>query len=68
MHCCDTGEIPAVRFEHVDTQTVSMLNDILGMFKHLFRGNGRITLIVSGGHVEDFETQTRTPNKRKKPA
>ena len=69
MHCVDTGELQAVRFEHTDTETISQVNAIIGMFKQLFRGNGRVTLIVSGGHVEDFEIQTRKPNKQsKKPA
>lgn len=66
MHCVDTGELQAIRYEHLDMQTVGRLNDFIGMFKHLFHGNGRIVLTVSGGYVEDFETQTKTPNRRKK--
>ena len=69
MHCVDTGELQAIRFEHVNVQDIDKLNSILGMFKSLFHGNGRITLICNGGNIEAFETVTKTPNKpSRKPA
>jgi len=67
MHCCDTGgEHPAVRLEHVDVQSMSLLNEIIGSIKRVFHGNGKITLILNGGTVANIETQTRTAVKRDK--
>jgi len=68
MHCSDTGSQKVVHFEHLDTNTGEHLNNIIGMIKHLFHGNGRITLIMSGGNVSEFETSTKTPNRKKKSA
>lgn len=66
MQCSETGKQEAVRLEHLNTGDVDQVNKILGMFKQLFRGNGRLTLVMSGGTITDFETQTKTPNERKR--
>lgn len=66
MLCSDTGSHEAVRLEHLDTETGEHLNKIIGMIKHLFQGNGRITLTISGGRVSEFETSMKTPNRRNK--
>jgi hypothetical protein len=68
MLCSDTGSQEAIRFEHLDTPTAEQVNTMIGLFKRLFHGNGRITLIVNGGVVSEFETNTKTPNRRRKPA
>ena len=69
MHCCDTGEQPAVRLEHIDVPSISLLNEIIGSIKRVYHGNGRVTLVLNGGNICDIETQTKSPVKRtKKPA
>ncbi len=56
MHCCDTaGAIPAVRLEHLDVKTAKRLNWLIGILKRGARGNARIQLILSGGHVDDMK-------------
>ncbi len=55
MHCCDTGAMPAVRLEHLDVKTAKRLNWLIGLLKRGARGNARILLILSGGHVDDMK-------------
>lgn len=55
MECSKTGELEAIRLEHLDVPEMSKLNSLLGKLKLLFRGNARITLTVSGGHIETME-------------
>ncbi len=55
MHCCDTGAMPAIRLEHLDTKTAKRLNWLIGLLKRGARGNARILLILSGGHVDDMK-------------
>ena len=55
MHCCDTGGMPAVRLEHLDVKTAKRLNWLIGLLKRGARGNARIQLILSGGHVDDMK-------------
>ncbi len=61
MQCQDTsGQLPAIRLEHVDTKAMKKINRALGILKAAFQGNGRITLIFSGGHIDKYEI-TITP-------
>jgi hypothetical protein len=55
MHCCDTGALPAVHLEHLDVKTAKRLNWLIGLLKRGARGNARILLILSGGHVDDMK-------------
>ncbi len=55
MHCCDTGSTPAVRLEHLDVKTAKRLNWLIGLLKRGARGNARILLTLSGGHVDDMK-------------
>jgi len=63
MQCLDKDGKPT-DFEHVDMQTLSKINDFIGMFKALFRGNGKVVLVISGGNICDIEVTTRTAIKR----
>ncbi len=56
MHCCDTaGSMPAIRLEHLTVKEVKKLNWLIGLLKRGARGNARILLILSGGHVDDMK-------------
>ena len=57
MHCTDTDakDMKAVRLEHLDTKTCSKLNHLIGVLKAGFRGNARVTLVLSGGHIDDMK-------------
>ena len=55
MHCCDTGALPAIRLEHLTVKEVKKLNWLIGLLKRGARGNARILLILSGGHVDDMK-------------
>jgi len=55
MLCSDTGQVPVVRLEHLDVKTARRLNLVIGLLKRLFRGNGRLTLIMSGGRLDDVK-------------
>jgi len=74
MYACDTGEIPAVcvgqlkHFENVHTEDVSMISELIGWFRKLARGNGRLLLKVFGGNITGFEPTPDIPNKKKKRA
>ncbi len=55
MQASDTGKIEAVHLEHLDVKTASRLNNLIGMLKRVFSGNARITIKLSGGHVDEME-------------
>lgn len=55
MEASKTGEFEAIRLEHLDINTASRLNSLLGILKRMFRGNARITLVINGGHIETME-------------
>lgn len=59
-------KLPAVHCEHLDIETAKQISDFIGDFKAHCKGNGRITLIVTGGIVQEFEPTSRV--KRKKSA
>jgi hypothetical protein len=70
MYACNTEKLPAIcrehleHYEHVDTQDISMISKLIGFFKTTCRGNGRLTLIVNGGKVQDFEPTSRIHNEK----
>ena len=55
MHCCDTGAMPAVHLPNLDVKTAAHLDWLIGLLKRGARGNARILLILSGGHVDDMK-------------
>ena len=55
MECSDTGSVQAVRLEHLDVNTASRLNSLIGMLKRVFAGNARITIKLSGGNIDEME-------------
>jgi len=55
MEASDTGEIEAVHLEHLDVKSMSKLNQIIGALKRMVQGNARITLTLSGGHIDEME-------------
>ena len=55
MHCCDTGEEPAVRLEYLTVKTTKRINRLIGILKQGFRGDGQVTLVMSGGNVDDIK-------------
>lgn len=55
MHCCDTGNMPAVRLEHLDVKTASRLDNLIGRMKRAKLWNARIMLVLNGGHVDGME-------------
>jgi len=68
MHCCDTGHEPAVRLEHLDVSASKRLNRLIGILKKGFKGNGQLTLVLSGGNVDDIKFLTTDPPEDKKKA
>ncbi len=66
MHCCDTGDMPAIRCEHVDTQDISMIDKLIAFFKEMCNGNGDITLIVSNGKIQRFDPTSRIPKIKRR--
>ena len=69
MLCSDTDfEHQAIRLEHLnDMNTLQRLNDLVGALKSkVFRGNGKITLVYTGGNVPRFEFETVVQNDDKK--
>ena len=61
MYGCDTGEVPAVcvgqlkHYEHVHTEDVHMISELIGWFGKLAKGNGRLLLRVFGGNITAYE-------------
>ena len=72
MYACDTGEVPAVcvgqlkHYEHVHTEDVHMISELIGWFGKLARGNGRLLLKVFGGHITGYEPTPDIQGKKKK--
>jgi len=71
MYACDTGEIPAVcvgqlkHFENVHTEDVSMISQLISFFKKIAGGNGSLLLRIVRGKIEEFESTSRIPNKKR---
>jgi len=67
MLCSDTNnQLPAIRYEHLDRQTLSNLNDLIGAIKSsIFGGNGFIGLFYTGGNVPKFKFEATVPNEDK---
>lgn len=65
MECSDTGKIEAIRLEHLDIKTAKRLNRLIGVLKSAFKGNARIMLIISGGHVDDMKVNEASFDEEK---
>jgi hypothetical protein len=65
MYCTDTGSLQAVHCEHLDAKTASRLDKLIGLLKRGFRGNARILLILSGGHIGDMKVNEASFDEEK---
>jgi hypothetical protein len=53
MLCSETGEIPAIRLEHLDVKTAIRLNEKIGRLKAKRIWNAVIRLFLNGGHLDE---------------
>ncbi len=53
MLCSDTGEVPAIRLEHLDVKTAVRLNEKIGRLKARRVWNAVIRLFLNGGHLDE---------------
>jgi hypothetical protein len=53
MLCSETGEIPAIRLEHIDVKTAVRLNEKIGRLKRARIWNAVIRLFLNGGHLDE---------------
>ena len=71
MYACDTGEVPAVcvgqlkHYENVHTEDVGMISQLIGFFKKIAGGNGNLLLRIVRGKIEEFESTSKIPNKKR---
>lgn len=71
MYACDTNELPAIckehlkHFEDVRTEDVGMISQLIGFFKKIAGGNGSLLLRIVRGKIEEFESTSRIPNKKR---
>ena len=71
MYACDTNEIPAICKEHlrhlpdVHTSDADMISQLIGFFKKMSAGNGRLLLYISRGLIQKFEPTSEIPNKKR---
>lgn len=63
MHCCDTGESPVIRYEHVNVHEVGMIDKLIAFFLERCKGNGSINLIVSNGKIQRFDPTSHIDNE-----
>ena len=53
MQCGSTsGHLPAVNLEHMKINDARLLNKAIAKLKKLYRGNGHITITLSGGNID----------------
>ena len=71
MYACDTNELPAIckehlkRFENVHTEDVGMISQLISFFKKIAGGNGNVLLRIVRGKIEEFESTSKIPNKKR---
>jgi hypothetical protein len=55
MHCCDTGDMPAVRLEHLAVKDGKRINKVIAAVKSVFHGDANILLMYSGGKLRKIK-------------
>ena len=53
MQCGSTsGQMQAINLEHMKINDARLLNKAIAKLKKLYRGNGQITITLSGGNID----------------
>ena len=71
MYACDTNELPAIcvehlkHYEHVHVEDIGMISQLIGFFKKIAGGNGNLLLRIVRGKIEEFESTSKIPNKKR---
>lgn len=74
MYACDTGEVPAAcvgqlrHYENVHTDDVSLISQVIAFFKRMAGGNGSVLLRIVRGAVEEVESTSKIPTRKRKSA
>lgn len=64
MHYYETGEVPAIT-KHIDASDTSILESLIEFFVLKCKGNGRISMTISNGKVQDYEPTSRIPKTKR---